>query len=178
MSGMRGTKRAAEPSSSSSSTSSSSKRKSRSTDDTGGDDRGSDSDSDSDTGGGATGAPLTSIEDTVQGAVTPLQGAFDYLDRPVEILSAATTCRRWHQLTRADSVWRARFEREGLAEKARLFDVALPVVGQGGGAVAGGGGSSSSAGAEEDEDTLAGVGLAFYMQVFALKVPKCLHCYC
>ena len=65
-------------------------------------------------------------------------------------------------------MWRARFEREGLLEKAGVFEVALPAV-EGGG----GGGSSSTATAGSERDELAGVGLAFYAQVFALEVsPK------
>ena len=67
------------------------------------------------------------------------------------------------ELAGADSVWRARFRREKLLEKARLFEVALPAVpgGQGGAAAA----------AAVVRDELAGVGLAFYARVFALKVP-------
>ena len=160
---MRGTKRAAEPDPSSSSS------KSRSPDDTGGGD--SDSERGGGGGGGAAVGSLADIEETVQGAVTLLQGAFDFLDGPADVLSAATACRRWCELARADLVWRARFEREGLAQKARLFEVALPVAVKGTGA-AGGGGSSSSAAAEEAEDALAGVGLEFYVQVFALKVTS------
>ena len=102
---------------------------------------------------------LTGLEETIQ-------GAFHFLDGPADVLAAATACRRWRELACADSVWRARFEREGLVEKARVFEVALPLVPlvQGGGAAGGGGGIA----AERDE--LAGVGLAFYAQVFALEV--------
>ena len=63
-------------------------------------------------------------------------------------------------------MWRARFRREKLLEKARLFEVALPAVpgGQGGAAAA-------AAAAVVVRDELAGVGLAFYARVFTLKVP-------
>ena len=104
--------------------------------------------------------------------LTTVQKAFHFLPDPADILRAATACRRWRELAGADSVWRARFEREGLVDKARLFEVALPVAVQAaaaGGGSGGGGGSSSSA-AAESEGELAGVGLAFYAQVFALKV--------
>ena len=42
---------------------------------------------------------------------------------------AATACRRWHELATADSVWRVKARREGMVEKAGVFEVALPVVG-------------------------------------------------
>ena len=75
-----------------------------------------------------------------RGALTGLaavQGVFHFLPAPADVLRAATACRRWRELACANSVWRARFEREGLLEKAGVFEVALP-------AVEGGGGSSSS----------------------------------
>ena len=99
-----------------------------------------------------------------------VQGAFHFLPAPADVLRAAAACRRWRELACADSVWRARFEREGLVDKARLFEVALPLVPpvQGGGAEGGGGGNGTTTASERDE--LAGVGLAFYAQVFALKV--------
>ena len=99
--------------------------------------------------------------------LTTVQKAFHFLPDPADVLRAATACRRWRELACADSVWRARFEREGLVEKARLFEVALPAVEGGGG---GGSSSSSSAADAAEHDELAGVGLAFYAQVFALKV--------
>ena len=99
-----------------------------------------------------------------------VQGVFHFLPTPDDVLRAATACRRWRELACADSVWRARFEREGLVDKARAFEVALPLVPvvQGSGAEGGGSGGSSSAAAKRDK--LAGVGLAFYAQVFALEV--------
>ena len=57
-------------------------------------------------------------------------------------------------------MWRAKFKREGLLAKARLFEVALPPVP--------GGEQGGAAAAERDE--AAGVGLAFYVRVFTLKV--------
>ena len=56
-------------------------------------------------------------------------------------------------------MWRVKAKREGMVEKAGVFEVALPVVADG------------VAAAEEEEDKeLAGVGLAFYAEVFVLKV--------
>ena len=110
-------------------------------------------------GGGDNGGALTGL--------AAVQGVFHFLPNPADVLGAAITCRRWRELACADSVWRARFEREGLVEKARVFEVALPPVEGGEG---GGGGSSSSAAAASERDELAGVGLAFYAQVFALEV--------
>ena len=116
--------------------------------------------------------------------------AFLFLDGPTDVLCAATACRRWHELATADSVWRVKARREGMVEKAGVFEVALPAAaagesGGGGGGSGNGGGSSgggasssgsssgnSSAAADEEEEDkeLAGVGLAFYAQVFVLKV--------
>ena len=110
--------------------------------------------------------------------------AFYFLDGPADVLRAATASRRWHELATADSVWRVKAKREGMVEKAGVFEVALPPAaagedGSGGGSGDGGGSSggvassasSSSSHAEEEEDKeLAGVGLAFYAQVFLLKV--------
>ena len=108
---------------------------------------------------------LTDIEETIQ-------GAFHFLDGPADVLSAATACRRWHALACADSVWRAKFRREKLVEKARLFEVALPAVpggqGQGGAAAS----AAAAAAAVVVKDEAAGVGLAFYARVFALKVAR------
>ena len=85
--------------------------------------------------------------------------AFLFLDGPADVLRASAACHRWHELATADSVWREKARREGILEKAGVFEVALPSVT----------GSSSSAAAEE-EDEAAGVGLAFYAQVVVLKV--------
>jgi len=114
---------------------------------------GSGGDGDSDNGGALTG-------------LAAVQGVFHFLPAPAEVLRAATACRRWRELACADSVWRARFEREGLLEKVDVFEVALPVV-EGG---EGGGSSRSAATAASERDELAGVGLAFYVRVLALEV--------
>ena len=99
-----------------------------------------------------------------------VEQVFHFLDGPADVLSAATAGRRWRALACADSVWRARFRREKLVEKARLFEVALPPVpvrgGQGGAAAA------AAAAAALVKDEAAGVGLAFYARIFALKVAQ------
>ena len=93
-----------------------------------------------------------------------VQHVFHFLHGPADVLRAATACRRWREMASADAVWRAKFKREGMEEKAGVFEVALPA------APGGEGGGSSSAGAAEEEDEAAGVGLAFYAAVFVLKV--------
>ena len=105
-----------------------------------------------------------------QAAITPsltgiaaIQPAFLFLDGPANVLRAATTCSRWRELATADSVWRAKAVREGIVEKAGVFEVPLPAAAA---AAAGGGGSSSAA----PKDKLAGVGLAFYAQIYVLQV--------
>ena len=97
-------------------------------------------------GGGDRGGSLT--------VLAAVQGVFHFLLAPADVLRAATACRRWRELACADSVWRARFEREGLLEKAGVFEVALPAVEGGGGGVS----SSSSAAAASERDELAGIG--------------------
>ena len=88
-----------------------------------------------------------------------VERAFHFLDGPADVLRAATVSRRWHELATADSVWRVKARREGMVEKAGVFEVALPVVEDG----------AADADDEEDKE-LAGVGLAFYEQIFVLKV--------
>ena len=85
--------------------------------------------------------------------------AFHFLDGPVDVLRAATASRRWHELATADSVWRVKARREGMVEKAGVFEVALPAAADG-----------AAAADEEEDKELAGVGLVFYSQVFVLKV--------
>ena len=115
-----------------------------------------------------------------------VERVFHFLDGPADVLHAATACRRWHELATADSVWRVKARREGMVEKAGVFEVALPAAaggegvggggsGDGGGSLSGGGASSSASSSaaaydEEEDKELAGVGLAFYAQVFMLKV--------
>ena len=109
MSGMPGTKRAAEtdPPSSSSSSSSSAPSESRT----------------AHGGGGGGGGGLYGI--------TAAQKAFLFLDGPADVLHAATACRRWRELACADSVWQAKVEREGILDKTRAFEVAPPAAMQG-----------------------------------------------
>ena len=165
MSGMQGTKRATEydPSSTSASSSSSGCRAPHG----------------SGSGGGACGARGDGGGDGGGGLYElphdPVRMVFDFLDGPADILRVATLSRSavaevgsvWRELVCTDSMWRDRFEREGLAVRARLFEVALPAVQRGGGGGVGGGSSTVT-----KEDELAGVGLAFYKQVFALKVEN------
>ena len=103
-----------------------------------------------------------------------VEQVFHFLDGPADVLSAAAACRRWRELACASSVWRAKFRREKLLEKARLFEVALPAVpvrgGQGGAAAAAAAVAAAAAALLKDE--AAGVGLAFYARVFALKVAQ------
>ena len=89
-----------------------------------------------------------------------VEQVFYFLDGPADVLRAATACRCWRELACADSVWRARFKRENLLDKARAFEVALPAVPNGEG------------GAAAERDEAAGVGLAFYARIFALKVVQ------
>ena len=117
---------------------------------------GASSNSNSNSGNGGTLTGMAAVEHV-----------FHFLDGPAEVLRASTASRRWRALACADSVWRARFRREKLLEKARLFEVALPPVpgGQGGAAAA-------AAAAAVVRDELAGVGLAFYARIFTLKVAR------
>ena len=110
-------------------------------------------------GGGSSGSGGTLT------GMAAVEQVFHFLDGPADVLSAATACRRWRALACADSVWRAKFKRERLLGKARLFEVALPPV-----AVRGGQGGGGSAAAALVKDEAAGVGLAFYARIFALKV--------
>ena len=85
-----------------------------------------------DTGGGHGLGSLTGI-----GAV---QHAFHFLDGPADVLRASTASRRWRELATGDAVWRRKAVREGMVEKAGVFEVALPAA-----AAGGAGGASSSA---------------------------------
>ena len=111
--------------------------------------------------GGDSGGALTGL--------AAVQGVFHFLPAPADVLRAATACRRWRELACADSVWRARFEREGLVEKARVFEVALPAQPAAEGGEGGEGSSATSATSTTsatsattttNRDELAGVGLA------------------
>ena len=94
-----------------------------------------------------------------------VEQVFHFLDGPADVLSSATACRQWRALACADSVWQAKFRREKLLEKARLFEVALPAVPD-----SRPGGATAAAAAAVVEDEAAGVGLAFYARIFALEV--------
>ena len=137
------------------------------------------------TGGGHGLGSLTGI-----GAV---QHAFHFLDGPADVLRASTASRRWRELACADVVWRPKAVREGMVEKAGVFEVALPAAAAAAAAGGEGGtGSSSSsttttttasgattstAGATAGkEEELAGVGLSFYSQIYVLKVPAVHRC--
>ena len=63
-----------------------------------------------------------------------------------------------------------------MVEKAGVFEVALPAAAAAAAVERGGGASSSSsssstATSDPKKDELAGVGLSFYEQIYALKVP-------
>ena len=108
-------------------------------------------------GPGPGGATLTGM--------AAVELVFHFAPTTADVLRAATACRRWRALACADSVWRAKFRREKLLEKARLFEVALPAVPS-----AQGGAAAAAAAAAVVKDEAAGVGLAFYARIFALKV--------
>ena len=105
--------------------------------------------------------------------ITIIQYAFHFLEGPAIVLHASTANRRWRELATGEAVWRVKFEREGMREKAGLFEVTVP------GADGGGGGSSAAAAEEEEAGR---VGLALYARVFVLKVSgragrvSSLHC--
>ena len=110
-------------------------------------------------GGGAAGDNGGGDIGTLTG-MAAVQGVFHFLRSPADILSASIACHRWRELACTNSVWRARFEREGLVDKAHAFEVALP-------AAEGGGGGSTAA----EHDVASGrVGLLLYAQVYVLKV--------
>ena len=110
-----------------------------------------------DGGGGSSGGSLTGM--------AAVEQVFHFLAGPADVLRSATACRRWRALACADSVWRAKFRREKLLEKARLFEVALPAVPS-----AQGGAAAAATAAAVVKDEAAGVGLTFYARIFALKV--------
>ena len=109
----------------------------------------------------------TSVATTSLLGIAAVQRVFHFLDGPAEVLRAASASHRWYELATADSVWRAKAVREGIVEKAGVFEVPLPAAAASGGG-AGGGGSSSAA----PRDKLAGVGLAFYAQIYVLQVTR------
>ena len=135
--------------------------------------RGNNGGNNSGTGGTGGGHGLGSL--TGIGAV---QHAFHFLDGPADVLRASTASRRWRELATGDVVWRPKAVREGMVEKAGVFEVALPAAAAAAVAAAAaqsGGGASSSSSTAERKDELAGVGLAFYEQIYVLKVPRRLY---
>jgi len=89
-----------------------------------------------------------------------MEKVFHFLEGPVHILSASTVCHRWHELACADSVWRVKVEREGILDKAALFEVEVPPLVQEG--------MEGMEGTSPKDETAAS--MAFYARVFALKV--------
>ena len=90
-----------------------------------------------------------------------VQHAFHFLDGPADVLRASTASRRWRELACGDAVWRAKAEREGIHEKAAAFGVSVPTGDQG-----------EDEDEDEDEDeTRTRTRMAFFAEVFALKVP-------
>ena len=83
--------------------------------------------------------------------ITAVGKAFHFLDGPADVLSASAVCRRWRELARTGSVWRAKVEREGILDKAAAFEVEVP----------------AEDGSTSDEET---VDMDFYARVFVLKV--------
>ena len=109
--------------------------------------------------------------------IAVVQSAFLFLDGPADVLRASAANHRWRELACADSVWRVKARREGILKKARMFEVPLPstagddasATSSSGGSCGGGGGAAE----DKEDEALLGVGLAFYAQVFALKVRVC-----
>ena len=99
-----------------------------------------------------------------------VQRAFLYLDGPADVLRASAASHRWRELACADCVWRVKARREGILEKASVFEVALPKVGDDDASAASGDGGGGAAEEDKEEDEALGVGLAFYAQIFVLKV--------
>ena len=77
--------------------------------------------SDDDYGGTGGGHGLGSLT-----GMDVVHHAFLFLDGPADVLRAATACHRWRELACADAVWREKAVREGMVEKAGVFEVALP----------------------------------------------------
>ena len=123
------------------------------------------------TGGGTGGGHGLGLGNLT--GIGAVQHAFHFLDGPADVLRASTASRRWRELACGDVVWRPKAVREGMVEKAGVFEVALPAAAAAAGDEGGGGGGRSSTstitGAQKDE--LAGVGLSFYSQIYVLQVP-------
>ena len=108
-----------------------------------------------------------------------VQHVFHFLDGPADVLRASTASRCWREMACADAVWRVKAVREGMVEKAGVFEMPLPGSASGRGGVDDGDArisrctstTTSTVHDEEEKDELAGVGLAFYKQIYVLKVP-------
>ena len=100
--------------------------------------------------------------------------AFLFLDGPADVVRASAANHRWGELARDDSTWRVKARREGILKKARMFEVPLPsAAGDDASAASsssGGGGGGGGAAEDKEDEALLGVGVAFYAQVFVLKV--------
>ena len=103
-----------------------------------------------------------------------VQHAFHFLDGPADVLRASTASRRWRELACGDVVWRPKAVREGMVEKAGVFEVALPPAAAAAAESSSGAASATASAAKKDK--LAGVGLAFYSQIYVLKVPAVHGC--
>ena len=95
-----------------------------------------------------------------------VRNVFHFLHGPADVLRASTVSRRWRELACSDAVWRPKAVREGMVEKAGVFEVALPAAAAAAAATA----AAAAIAKVVEEDKLAGVGLAFYSQIYALKV--------
>ena len=57
--------------------------------------------------------------------IAAVQHAFYFLSGPADVCNASVSCIRWRAFGRSDALWRAKAKREGLFEKAKVFDVML-----------------------------------------------------
>ena len=53
---------------------------------------------------------------------------FHFLNGPADVLRAATVCHRWRELAMAEAVWKTKAVREGIVEKAGMFEMPLPAA--------------------------------------------------
>ena len=93
-------------------------------------------------------SPITLCGSSLSG-IAAVQQAFIFLDGPADVLRAATACHRWRELAMADSVWRAKFEHEGMVDKADTFENQMPLPAVA--AAEGGGNSEGDGGGSEKE---------------------------
>jgi hypothetical protein len=95
-----------------------------------------------------------------------MEKVFHFLEGPAHILSASTVCHRWHELACADSVWRVKVEREGILDKAALFEVEVPPQE----AMEGVEGMEGTSPKDKTAASMLLASMAFYARVFTLKV--------